>query len=192
MLLNRYHSLALTKEGHVYVWGYNRDYELGLNDNMDRVLPQENPTLTNRKVAVISAGSYHNLAVTSDGSVFSWGLNNYGQLGRVAEKFGKFPAQVSIAAGGRKGAKKLGARKVAAGAWHSLAVVEDGEEKGQVFAWGRCHFGQVGATCDTRRPTSGSARQGSQQFPVKVAELEDKDIVDIAAGAAHSLAVAAV
>ena len=36
----QYHSLAVSVKGELYGWGYNRDYELGVGDNMDRVLPQ--------------------------------------------------------------------------------------------------------------------------------------------------------
>lgn len=178
----QYHSLARTEAGAVFAWGYNRDYELGLNDNMDRVLPQDIATLKGRKVAQISAGNYHNLALTEDGSVLSWGLSNYGQLGRAVNKHGKFPGSVAITtglSGGKQGGRHLKAKKVAAGGWHSLAIVDSG----QVYAWGRCHFGQVGSKCDDH------GTQGIQQFPMRITELEDKRVVDIAAGAGHSMAV---
>jgi len=29
----------------------------------------------------VTAGNYHTLAIKTDGSLWSWGLNNYGQLG---------------------------------------------------------------------------------------------------------------
>ncbi len=32
----------------------------------------------------VIAGRYHSFAVSDDGRVFSWGLNDYGQLGRPA------------------------------------------------------------------------------------------------------------
>ena len=98
---------------------------------MDRVLPQDIPTLKNRKVAQISAGSYHNLALAEDGSLLSWGLNNYGQLGRNADKYGKWPGLVSIT--DHQGGRKLKGKKIAAGTWHSLAIAENN----QVYAWGR-------------------------------------------------------
>lgn len=41
------------------------------------------PTQGKRAVQVIS-GRYHTLAVTDSGEVYSWGLNDHGQLGRVA------------------------------------------------------------------------------------------------------------
>jgi alpha-tubulin suppressor-like RCC1 family protein len=39
----QYHSLAVTAKGDIFGWGYNREYELGVGDNMDRVLPQVCP-----------------------------------------------------------------------------------------------------------------------------------------------------
>jgi len=40
VVAGQYHSLALSVKGELYGWGYNRDHELGVGDNMDRVLPQ--------------------------------------------------------------------------------------------------------------------------------------------------------
>ena len=40
MVAGQYHSFAISGKGEMYGWGYNRDYELGVGDNMDRVLPQ--------------------------------------------------------------------------------------------------------------------------------------------------------
>ncbi|QDZ21158.1 RCC1 -like regulator of chromosome condensation protein [Chloropicon primus] len=182
----QYHSLALTAKGGVFAWGYNREYELGLNDNMDRVLPQGVTTLRNRKISQVSAGSYHNLALAEDGSILSWGLNNYEQLGRVADKYGKFPGSVSVTATPSKehqGGRKVRATKVAAGGWHSLALGEDGH----VYSWGRCHFGQVGSRCDA----DGSNTKGVQTFPARVVQLEGMRATGIAAGAAHSMAITA-
>jgi alpha-tubulin suppressor-like RCC1 family protein len=40
VVAGQYHSFAISSKGEMYGWGYNRDYELGVGDNMDRVLPQ--------------------------------------------------------------------------------------------------------------------------------------------------------
>lgn len=40
VVAGQYHSLAVTARGDIFGWGYNREYELGVGDNMDRVLPQ--------------------------------------------------------------------------------------------------------------------------------------------------------
>ena len=40
-------------------------------------------SLNKNKIMAISAGDYHSLVLDSDGSVYSFGDNDYGQLGRV-------------------------------------------------------------------------------------------------------------
>lgn len=47
-------------------------------------------------------GRYHTLAVTEDGEVYSWGLNDWGQLGRTS--------QVSVLVGWGVTGGGLGAR----------------------------------------------------------------------------------
>ena len=176
----QYHSMALSDTGEVYAWGYNRDHELGLSeDNMDRVLPQHVPDLKGKRISHLAAGGYHSLAISEDGLLYTWGLNNYGQLGRVAENFGRVPALASITTGvteDKQVGRKLKALKVAAGSWHSLAIGENN----QVYAWGRCHFGQIAWDCKDK---------GYQTFPRHVTQLEDKVVVQIAAGAGMSMAV---
>ena len=84
------HTLALLKDGSVYAWGDNEFGQLGggevldvliaLGDDGDSVLvPFKNEGLLDIKD--ISAGDCHSLALSEDGSVYAWGLNNYGQLG---------------------------------------------------------------------------------------------------------------
>ena len=43
--------------------------------------PQLVTTLTSRFVEDVTVGSEHTLALTSDGEVWGWGCNGYGQLG---------------------------------------------------------------------------------------------------------------
>lgn len=71
----------------------------------------------------MSAGSRHNLAVRSDGTLWSWGENNSAQLGDGSLTGTNFPTKVG--AGNRW-------QKVFAGAQHSLAIKDDGS----LWAWG--------------------------------------------------------
>lgn len=54
----------------------------------------------------ISAGGYHSIALKSDGTLWAWGRNGYGQLGDGSTVDKHYPVQVgdnnwaSIAAGG--------------------------------------------------------------------------------------------
>jgi len=77
-----YHTIVLTISGEVYSWGNNESGQIGIGSD-DKCVSV--PTLLNafngEKVKAISCGSIHSLALTESGRVFSWGSNNYKQLG---------------------------------------------------------------------------------------------------------------
>jgi uncharacterized repeat protein (TIGR02543 family) len=78
------HSLAVTTQGRVYAWGWNYYGQLGDGTTISR----NRPTLINvpnlksgETIAQVTVGLYHSLAVTTQGRVYAWGSNDYGQLG---------------------------------------------------------------------------------------------------------------
>jgi uncharacterized repeat protein (TIGR02543 family) len=78
------HSLAVTSQGRVYAWGSNGSGQLGDGTTTSRNTPRliNVPNLqSGESMAHISAGSSHSLAVTTQGRVYAWGWNDYGQLG---------------------------------------------------------------------------------------------------------------
>ena len=115
--------------------------------------------------SVISAGGMHSLAKKKDGSVWSWGKNDHGQLGNAAASldFRAKPEQVTMPE----------AVSVSAGGSHSLALHK---KDGVISAWGANAVGQLGDTTTTDRFA-----------PVTVAKL--KQASGIAAGGIHSLAL---
>ena len=90
------HVLARTADGSVYAWGSNQFGQLGLGETFEEdysAVPLQvvagDSDLFNEGVTylagatAVAAGGYHSLALlgNSDGFVYSWGSNNYGQLG---------------------------------------------------------------------------------------------------------------
>ncbi|USK85686.1 hypothetical protein [Peribacillus asahii] len=96
------HTLAVANDGSLYTWGENTYGKLGIgtetsiydvwSDGADSAVPVK-VSLT--KVIQAEAGSEHTVAITADGTVWSWGSNDYGQLG-VGKKYSKkkVPAKV--------------------------------------------------------------------------------------------------
>ncbi|HYA26590.1 MAG TPA: hypothetical protein VEE82_01195 [Thermodesulfovibrionales bacterium] len=90
----------------------------------------------------IGAGKYHSVALKSDGTVWTWGDNYYGQLGDGSSDLSSgAPVQVS-------GLAKITA--ITAGDFHTLALKSDGT----VWTWGSNGNGQLGdgTTADSATP----------------------------------------
>ena len=79
------HSLALKADGSVWAWGYNGHGELGDGTTASKAIPVQVKGANGEgylsDIVAISAGNNHALALKSDGSLWSWGYNGYGQLG---------------------------------------------------------------------------------------------------------------
>ena len=100
------HTIALRSDGVVYSWGLNSLSALGRGTAGEIYsTPDAIPGLTG--VVAISASGYTNLALKSDGTVWAWGNNQYGQLGigstaldvAIPTKINGLPAIRSITAG---------------------------------------------------------------------------------------------
>jgi len=137
------HSLALLADGTVLAWGANGKGELGDGTTAARKTPVAvsgpNAAGSLTDIIAISAGTRYSLALKADGTVWSWGRNDNGQLGDGTTTDRHTPAK----------AKVTRATAIAAGASHSLALKGDGT----VWAWGRNNKGQLGDGGVTDSPT---------------------------------------
>ncbi|MCT8156883.1 RCC1 domain-containing protein [Bifidobacterium polysaccharolyticum] len=145
------HSLALGSDGNLYSWGYNYHGELG-NGNSGSVVPLPTPSkrimpTDGTKFTQISTGYNHSLALGSDGNLYSWGDNAYGQLGRsISGVNDGTPRKVNLPAGVSR------FTQVIAGGYHSLALGSDGN----LYSWGDNSKGQLGrVTSGTQDGTPG-------------------------------------
>jgi len=124
-------SLAVKSDGTAWAWGYNTDGELG--NGMTSLYPSTTPVQVSglSGVTAVAGGWYHSMALKSDGTVWAWGSNSYGQLGNGTSTNSDIPVQVS-------GLSCLTA--IAAGAYHNVALKSDGT----VWSWGSNAYGQLG------------------------------------------------
>jgi alpha-tubulin suppressor-like RCC1 family protein len=73
---------SIRTDGTLWAWGWNREGELGLNiTNYYATIssPQQVGSLTTW--SKVACGQIHSIATKTDGTLWSWGGNNYGQLG---------------------------------------------------------------------------------------------------------------
>jgi alpha-tubulin suppressor-like RCC1 family protein len=159
------HTVALKSDGTVWAWGYGLNGQIG-NSTTNKI--QKTPVLASglSGVNAIAAGGYHSVALKSDGTVWTWGLNTYGQLGLgYTNGFRNMPTKITTL---------TGVTKIAAGNIHTICLKSDGT----VWTCGRNLSAQLGDGTTTQRAT-----------PVLVGGLSG--IVDIAVGAegSHNLAL---
>ncbi|XP_068647495.1 ultraviolet-B receptor UVR8-like isoform X2 [Aristolochia californica] len=72
------HSMAVTYDGKLYGWGWNK---VGVGDNIDHCSPMQVKFPDEQKVIQIVCGWRHTLALTERQNLFSWGRGTSGQLG---------------------------------------------------------------------------------------------------------------
>ena len=124
-------SLALKADGTVWAWGNNFHGQAGIGTtNAAQSVPVQVTNLAS--VVAIAAGGWHSLALKTDGTVWAWGRNNYGQAGNGTTNVNQTVPVLATNLGG--------VLSLAAGEYHSLALLRDGT----LAAWGRNNFGQVG------------------------------------------------
>lgn len=161
------HSLALTRDGTVWAWGGNWSGELG--DGGDDALPSPPRYAPARVlgltgVSAVAAGGSYSLALTSDGRVWAWGANGFGELGDGTTAWRRStPARIP---------NLTGVIAIGAGVRHSVALKSDGT----VWTWGSNQYGQLGDGTG-----SGSAT------PVRVAGLST--VLAIGTGSYHVVAL---
>jgi len=130
--LGGYHSCALFSQGQVSCWGYNQDGEVDGVPSAPWPAAHKSPTFPSPANAV-AAGGYHSCAIGSDNRIYCWGNGDWAQLGDGIARHGTHGTQVV------RGIET--ARSVAAGAFHTCAVVANDD----IRCWGRNDWGQVGA-----------------------------------------------
>lgn len=120
-------------------------------------------------VCYIAAGHYHSLGVTSDGHLWSWGRNVESQLGRALdsprETWGE-PQRIN----GLSGVQSAFASGVV-----SAAI----DEKGSLWIWGKSKRGQLGLGKGITEAV----------FPNRMIVLDNEEIIKVAFGWGHALAL---
>lgn len=168
------HTCAIA-EGAAYCWGSNFNGRLGDGTTIHKSSPvpvDASGVLAGKTVTDIAVGMGHACAI-ADGAVYCWGSGSGGQLGNgltteqltpVAVLQGEIPAGATVTA-------------VTAGNSHTCAIAD-----GAAYCWGAGFNGRLGTGATSSR-TSPAAVDIS-------GVIADKTVTSIAAGSAHTCAIA--
>jgi YD repeat-containing protein len=132
------HTAAIKTDGTLWTWGYNKYGRLGDNTLTNKSSPvQTIAGGTNWKQ--VAGGSSHTAAIKTDGTLWTWGTNNYGELGDDTTAHKSSPVQ-TIAGG-------TNWKQVAGGNYNTAAIKTDGT----LWTWGYNIAGQLGDNSITHK-----------------------------------------
>jgi alpha-tubulin suppressor-like RCC1 family protein len=115
------HALAMTETGSVYAIGSNERGQLGVGDNIPHTIPiQIDLGVIGRRFKAISAGRTHSLIVHMNGNIFSFGSNNFGELGNTNPQ--PLPRKVQLLPSGQN----YHVLQIATGYLHTLVLTDKG------------------------------------------------------------------
>ena len=136
------HNVAVKSDGTVWAWGWNAFGQLGdgtTNDAYDAGPDRAGSVPPLTSVTKLGGRPYFTLAVKSDGTIWAWGMNQYGQMGNgtvnpLSGPQVTVPVQVSNSGPGGAinnplaGHLRLSVRRGPGDEWHGLDL-------GQRHAW---------------------------------------------------------
>jgi len=138
-----YHTLAL-KSGSIWGWGRNDYGQVGNNSASDQLLPTK-LSVAGITFMSVAAGGQHSLALDSNGGLWAWGRNTFGQLGiAVGDTTNRSQPTPLTSAG-------TGFTAIYAGDRFSIAFKAT---DGSLWAWGYNGNGELGLgdTIDRQTP----------------------------------------
>ena len=109
--------------------------------------------------STVSAGTWYSVAIKTDGSLWTWGSNGFGQLGDGTNEDKNTPVKIMD-----------GVSAVEAGSWHTMAIKMDGS----LWAWGRNVSGQL-----------GDGSNDNVNAPIKIMD----DVLAVSAGDEHTIVI---
>jgi len=125
------HTIATKTDGTLWIWGHNFYGQLGDNSTTNRSSPvQTIPGGTDWEY--VEGGKYTTSAIKTDGTLWTWGYNSFGQLGDGTQINKSSPIQTVTGGNDWK--------YVNCGGYHMVASKTDGT----VWSWGHNTYGQLG------------------------------------------------
>lgn len=171
-----YHTAAIKTDGSLWMWGLNYHGELGNEKQgnqslLNRYPYQTTPVKVMTGVVAVSCGFDHTAAITADGSLWTWGHNEQGQIGngKINKQSADFIAAVEVCEVPVKVLDNVS--QVSCGYGFTAAIKTDGT----LWMWGDNSNGQLGNN------KAGNFEKNSRPYqtvPVQVAA----DVTSVSCG----------
>ncbi|XP_040987744.1 ultraviolet-B receptor UVR8-like isoform X4 [Juglans microcarpa x Juglans regia] len=129
------HTLALSDAGALLTFGWGLYGQCGQGGTDDELSPACVSSLLGIRIEGVAAGLWHTVCISADGDVYSFGGNQFGQLGTGADQAETLPRLLDAPS-----LENMHAKFVSCGARHSAIITEDRK----VFCWGWNKYGQLG------------------------------------------------
>ena len=170
-----YHSCALSENGVLYTWGgggesYNKG-QCGQGSKKDVESPKKVEFFTKKGLHVVkvACGGYHTIVMDEKNELYGFGKGVFGQCGYGQNEDTDIPKKINF---NDKNLNKI--IDIKCGGEHSLFL----SDNGKVYSCGHGYFGQLGL-----------GNNKNVKSPILVNSLSNKNIIEIAAGWSHSLAL---
>jgi len=142
-------TFAVASDGTVHGWGDGNYGKIGDGFSTSRTSPVEitsSGSIAGKTIIKILAGASYSIALASDGTVHTWGRNNYSQLGNgsVAQQLNP----IAVSSFGTLSGKTIDA--ISVGYYHNFAHASDGT----IHGWGYNALNQLGDGTTTNRSTA--------------------------------------
>ena len=140
---NGYTVCAIDDNGKVYTWGENERGQLGNGTKNDSSVPicisdTEDSVLKGKNIKNISANGNTVCALDDNGKVYTWGENDYGQLGNGKTTNSSMPICISDTENSVLKGKNI--KNISANGYTVCAI----DDNGKVYTWGKNNYGQLG------------------------------------------------
>ena len=172
-----HHALAVQSDGSLWAWGDNRFGQLGdgTTSNHPSPISHYNPLFIMSDVVAVSAGAHHSMAIRSDGSLWTWGANDQGQVGDGTLTRRDGDTWEVIENNERLTPTWIMDDVISISAGHSFSMAIRSD--GSLWAWGTNWEGQLGVGAIT-----GDA------FILSPTKIMD-DVISVSTGLSHTLAI---
>ena len=164
--------IAKDSDGKLYSWGRNNFGQLGNKTTTDSGMPIcisdiENSPLKGKNIVNIYWDNSTIIAKDSNGKLYSWGKNDYGQLGDETTNNRSMPICISNIEN-----SPLKGKNIVNIYWDNSTIIAK-DSNGKLYSWGKNDYGQLGDETTNNR-----------SMPICISNIENsplsgKDIVDV-------------